>query len=32
MPYAKIVNGQLIYAPYEIYTEDGEVIELKRLI
>lgn len=28
MPYAKIVNGQLVYAPYEIYTEDGKVIEL----
>lgn len=28
MPYAKIVNRQLVYAPYEIYTEDGKVIEL----
>lgn len=28
MPYAKIVNGKLEYAPYEIYTEDGRVIEL----
>jgi hypothetical protein len=28
MPYAKIVDGRLEYAPYEIYTEDGRVIEL----
>lgn len=28
MPFAKIVDGKLEYAPYEIYTEDGRVIEL----
>lgn len=28
MKYAKIVDGKLEYAPYEIYTEDGKVIEL----
>ena len=28
MPYAKIVDGRLEYAPYEIYTEDGRVIQL----
>ena len=28
MVFAKIVDGKLEYAPYEIYTEDGRVIEL----
>lgn len=28
MPFVKIIDGKIEFAPFEIYTEDGKVIEL----